>query len=161
MQCGLPPEYRFRTINRIVMQKWAAALQLVLEVRQPSARAAAVFVVLATDGERNAIARRHNDRGRPQLDIEFDRLTRCKRLLLVVGVIGPMGQCELLVELAMRGAQPPLGDWRMRIDRALEHDLLHVGGENAQYQEQVGVGGRGRYEQLCGDWPGDLGCGLE
>ena len=132
----------FRPVDRIVMQEWAAAFQFVLEVRQPPARAAAIFVVLAAHRERDAIARRHHDRGRPQLDVEFDRLAGVERLLLVVRVIGAVRRRELWIELAVRGAQPALRDRRVRVDRALEHDLLHVGGEDAQHQEQIGVGGR-------------------
>ena len=126
MQRGLPTEDLPRPVDRIVVQERPAALQLVLEVRQPPARAAAVFVVLAAHGQRDAIAGRHHDRGRPQLDVELDRRAGRQRLLLVVGVIGPVGRRELRVELAVRGAQPALRDRRVRIDRALEHDLLQV-----------------------------------
>ena len=126
-----------------------------------AARAAAVFVVLAAHRERDAIARRHDDRGRPQLDVELDRRRRASSGCdFVVRVIRPVRQRELRIELAVRGAQPALRDRRVRIDRALEHDLLHVGGEHAQHQEQVGIGRRRRHEQLRRERAGDLGFAL-
>src|ERR1043166_8457265 len=73
MQRGLPTEDRRRAILRIVMQERPATRQFVLEVRQPPARAAAVFVILAAHRERDATARRHHDRGRPHLDAERAR----------------------------------------------------------------------------------------
>ena len=72
------------------------------------------------------IARRHHDAGRPDLDVQLVHLAGRERLPLVVGVIRPVGQRQLRVELAVRGAQPALRDRRVRIERALEGDLLHV-----------------------------------
>src|SRR5262245_15173873 len=103
------------------MQERAASRQLVLEVRELAAAWAGINVVLSADSEADAIAGRHHDRGRPDLDVELDDLALLERLLLVVGVIGPPGRRELLVELAMRRTQPPLRDRRVRIDGALEH----------------------------------------
>ena len=126
MQARVAAEDVRRPVARIIVQERPAAGELVLEIRQPSAARPGIFVVLAADGERDAIARRHHDRGRPDLDIELDHLAGLERLLLVVGVIGPVGRRELLVELAVRGAQPALADRRMRIDGALEDDFLEV-----------------------------------
>ncbi len=68
---------------------------------------------------------------------------------------------KLLVELAMRHAQPALRQRRVRIERALEHQLLQVGREGAHHQEQVGVLGRRRYPELGRNRPGDLGVALQ
>ena len=89
------------------------------------------------------MAEGHHDRGRPDLDVELHNLAELQRLLVIVRVIGPVGRRELLVELAMRGAQPALAHRRVRIDRALEHHLLEVAGEHAQHDEQVGIPGGG------------------
>ena len=61
----------------------------------------------------------------------------------------------------MRRSEPALGDRRVRIDGALEHEFLQIGRESAQHDEQVGVaGGRGD-EQLECRWACDLGFRLE
>src|SRR5262245_12876029 len=142
MQAGGATEDRRRPVAWIVMQEWPAACQLVLEVRQLAATWPRIDVVLAADRKPDAMALRHHDRGRPDLDIKLDDLTLLERLLLIVRVVGPVRLRQFLVELAVRGAQPALPDRRVRIDRALEHDLLEVGAEDAQHGENVGVAGR-------------------
>jgi hypothetical protein len=47
---------------------------------------------------------------RPDLDLTFDDVVGLQPLPLVVGVIGPVGQCLLRIELPVRGAQPALRD---------------------------------------------------
>src|ERR1035437_10647167 len=49
------------------------------------------FIVLAADSEREPIAGRHHDAGRPDFDVELDRLAALARPFLVVGVPGPAG----------------------------------------------------------------------
>ena len=49
--------------------------------RQPPAAAAAINVVLAAHRERDAMARRHHDRGRPDFDVERDHLPGLERPL--------------------------------------------------------------------------------
>ena len=100
-------------------------------------------VVLSADGETDAVTGRHNDGSRPDLDIELDYLVLRKRLDPVVGVIGPIGRGQPLVESAVRGPQPALADRSVRIDGALEHYLAEVAFEDAQHHEQIGVLGRG------------------
>ena len=56
----------------------------------------------------------------------------------------------------MRGAEPPLRDRCVGIERALEGDLLQVRREYADHQEEVGVRGLGRDPEPGGDGPGDL-----
>src|SRR5947199_1353658 len=97
-------------VARIVVQERTAAAQLVLEVRQPCARAFLPFVVAPSHAERQAIAWRHDDAGRPDLDVEHHRLSGLERLAFIVLVIRAPGLAELLVELAMGGAQPALRD---------------------------------------------------
>src|SRR5262249_57118129 len=81
----------------------------------------AVLIVLAANGQRDPVTGWHHDRGRPDFDVELDHFALLERLLLVVGVIGTIRQRQLLVEFAVRGAQPPLRDRRVRIDRTLEY----------------------------------------
>src|SRR5437764_846583 len=76
VQCRLPAENLTRPVHWIVVQERAATSQLVLEIREPPARAAAVFIVLAANAKCDAITGRHHDRGRPQLDVELDRFAR-------------------------------------------------------------------------------------
>ncbi len=157
MQRDLPAEDCGRTIARIVVQERAAAEQFILEIRQPCTGRLLPFVVAAAHRERDAIARGHDDRRRPQFDVERDDLAGLERLLFVVGVIRPVFGGQLRIELAVRGAQPALGNGRVRIDRAHEHDLLQVGRVDAEHDEQVGIGGRRRHEQSCRQRPGDFG----
>src|SRR3954469_1167649 len=104
MQAGDAAEDRRRPVARIVVQEWPAAGELVLEVRQLAAARARIDVVLAADRKPDAMALRHHDRGRPDLDVELDHLALLERLLLIVGVVWAIGLGELLVELAVRGA---------------------------------------------------------
>src|SRR5271163_971569 len=74
MQAGHAVINLRRTVARIVVQERAAARQLVLEIRQPSAAASGIDVVLAADGQADAVTGRHDDRGRPDFDIEVSDL---------------------------------------------------------------------------------------
>src|SRR5436309_11980442 len=105
MQRGRAAEDRGRPVTRVVMQERPAASELVLEVRELAAARARVDVVLAADRQSDAMASRHHDRGRPDLDVELDHLALPERLLLIVGVVGPIWLRQSPVELAMRGAQ--------------------------------------------------------
>src|SRR5262249_41884823 len=111
----------------------------------------------AADREADAVAGRNHDGGRPDLDVELYHLALLERLRAVMAVVGAIGSGELPVELAVRGAQPALADRGMRVDGALEHHLLEVAGEYAQHDEEIGVAGRGRHEQLERRRPRDLG----
>src|SRR5262249_56147156 len=90
----------------MVVEEGPAPRELVLEVRQLAAARSGVDVIPAADREADAVAGRNHDRGRPDLDVELDHLALLERLDLVVAVVGPIGRRELLVELAVRGAQP-------------------------------------------------------
>src|SRR5262249_32964085 len=122
MECGAPAEKRRRALARVVVQERAAAAQLVLEIRKAGARALLPFVVAAPHAEREAIARRHDDAGGPDLDVERHRLAGLERLELIVRVIRPPRFAELLIELAMRCTQPSLRERRVRVYRAHEGD---------------------------------------
>src|SRR5580658_2689667 len=108
MQAGHPVVNPWRTVARIVVEERAAAGELVLEIRQPPAAASGIDVVLPTDGQADAVTGGHDDRGRPDFDIEFDDQSALEQLLLVVGMIGPVRPRQLAVEPAMRSAQPAL-----------------------------------------------------
>src|SRR5437764_14837074 len=100
MQRGAAAENGRRAVARIVVQERAAAAQLVLEVGQAGTGGLLPFVVAAADAQREAIARRHDDAGRPDLDVERHRLARLERLALVMGVIRAPRLAQLRVELA-------------------------------------------------------------
>src|SRR6516225_9088878 len=102
-------------VARIVVQEGPAAGELVLHVGKPPARAARVDVIAPADAQPNAVALRHHDTGRDDLDVELIDRARVERLLFIVRVIGPERQRHFLVELAVRGAEPALPDRRVRI----------------------------------------------
>src|SRR5450631_876165 len=97
MQRGGAAENGGRAVARIVVQERAAAGELVLEVRQLAAAGAAIFVILAAHRQADAIAGGNCDRSRPDFDVEFHGLALAEWLLLVVAVIGPVGQRQFLV----------------------------------------------------------------
>jgi len=102
---------------------------------------AGVDVVPAPDGEADPVALGHDDGGRPDLHVQVVDLPRDERLLFVMRVVGPVGQRERGVELAVRDPEPPLCNRGVGVQRALKHDLLHVRREHANGQEEVGVRG--------------------
>src|SRR6266700_1975684 len=82
MQAGGAVKNGGRPVARIVVQEWAAALQLVFEVRKLAATRAAVFVILSANRQTDAIAGRNDDRCRvlpsrlssaPAFDHAYDR----------------------------------------------------------------------------------------
>src|SRR6185295_15195306 len=121
-----------RPVARVVVQEGAAASQLILEVREPPAACAGVFVVLAADREADAVTGRQHHAGGPDLDVQLHHLAGFEGLVPVVGVIWPPGRRQLLAELAVRGAEPALADGGVRVDGALEHHLLEIGSERTQ-----------------------------
>src|SRR6516164_7006925 len=139
MQSGNPAEDLWRPIARIVVHERSAAGQFVLEIRQPSAAPSRINVILATDGQRDAIGFGHDDRRRPNFDIERDDFPRLEWLFFIVGVIRPIRPRQFFVELTMRSAQPTLADRCVWIDRALKHDLFQIRREHAQHDKNIGV----------------------
>src|ERR1700733_1251135 len=156
MQSGDAAENLRWPVAHVVMQERAAAGELILEIRQPSAAAAGIDVVLAADGQRDAVAGRHDDRSRPDFHVERDHLARLERLPPGMAVIGPVRLRQLFVERAGRRAQPALAHRRMRIDGALEHHFLEVGRKNTEHGKYIGVAGRGRDKEFRRRRPGDL-----
>src|SRR6266849_291264 len=120
-----------RAVARIGMGEWADPLHRIDGVRRRRV-GAVVFVVLAAHAQADAVALRHHDRGRPDLDVELDRFAGGERPFLVVAVPGPIGQALFAIELAVRGAQPAEPDRRARIVAADEHDLPATRIEHAQ-----------------------------
>src|SRR5262249_53898821 len=70
----------------------------------------AVRAVARLDVETDAVALLEHHRGRPDLDLHLHDLIRLEPQSPQVLVIGPVGQRQLGIELAMRHAQPALGD---------------------------------------------------
>src|SRR5712692_849686 len=79
MQPGDAAENIGRPVDGVIVQKGSATFQLVLEIRQPPTARSAIFAILAGDGERESIARRHYDLSRLNRDIEYDNLAACQR----------------------------------------------------------------------------------
>src|SRR6266699_2719645 len=142
--------------DRALMHEWAAAGHRVLHVGETSERPG-MLVIPAADAQPDAVAGGNDDGSRPDFHIELDDLPGLQRLRFVMRVVGPIRRGTLRVELAMRGAQPALPDGRMRIERALEHNLVQIGREHPQHEKEIGIAGRGRHRQLRGGRPGDLG----
>src|SRR5262249_21657689 len=113
-QAGDAAEDVHGSIARIVVEERPAPRELVLEVRQLAAARSRVDIIPAADGEADAVAGRHHDRGRPDLDGELDHLALLERLRLVVAGVGPIGGRQPLFGLAVPGAQPAPADpgWR-------------------------------------------------
>src|SRR5262249_10451791 len=101
MQAGRSGENLRRPIARIVMQERTASRQLILAIRQPSAAATRIDVVLATDTQADAMTGRHDDRGRPDLHVERNNLAPLERLFLGVPVIRPVRLGKFFIERAM------------------------------------------------------------
>ncbi len=89
MQGRLAAEDVQRPVARVVMQERPVAGELVLHVREPAAGSAGIDIVTAAYGQRDAMALRHHDAGRNDLDIELVNLSGFERLLFVMRVIGP------------------------------------------------------------------------
>ena len=139
------------------MQERPAAFQFVLEIRQLAAAFTGIFVILAAHRERDAVAGRHDDRGRPDFHLQLDRLARRQRLRFVMRVVGPVRLAQCRVQLAVRGPQPALADRRMRVDRALEHHFPAIRRVDTEHDEDIGVRGIRRNPQRDRRRPGDLG----
>src|SRR6266849_8337862 len=91
VQRGHSGENLRRAILRVVVQERATAGQFVLEIRKLAAARAAILVVLAANGESDAVSGRRYDRGWPNLDVEFDGFALAKRLFGIVGMVWPIG----------------------------------------------------------------------
>src|SRR5581483_9913935 len=161
VQRDVASEHGRRPVTRIVMRERPDAGPDLAERLHACARFAWIDVVGATDGQREAIAFRQDNAGRPDLDIDLVDLAGGELLLLVMRMVGPVWQRQLWIELAVRAAQPPLSDRGVGVQRSLERDLLEVRRECAHHQEQVGIFGRRRYPEPGGDRAGDLGFLLE
>src|SRR5258708_26280274 len=80
---------------------------------------AVVLVVPPADRDRDAIARRNDDAGRPDLDFQLDYFAGFQGLLLVVRAEGSVRQPAPRIELSLRRAQPAPPDGRARIALAV------------------------------------------
>src|SRR4029077_2098011 len=61
MKAGSAVKNGGRPVARVVMQEWAATLKFILEIGQLAAARTAVFVVLATNRQADAISGRNHD----------------------------------------------------------------------------------------------------
>src|SRR5450755_4534014 len=75
VQCSPAAEDGCGTVAGIVVQERPAAAQFILEVRQTRSGRFSPLVVAATHGQREAVTTRHDDGGRPELDVEWHDLT--------------------------------------------------------------------------------------
>src|SRR5579863_6254306 len=124
MKCGLSPKDLGRAIARIVVEKRPRAAHFVLEIRKPAAAYSRILIILAEQGEPNAITRRQHDARWPDLDVEIGDLAGTQRTQRVVRMPGTIRRTAGDVTLAMRDAQPALSKRCVRIDRALKNNLI-------------------------------------
>ena len=96
--------------------------------------------VARADIETDLVAFFENHRGRPDFDAALDDFIGCQPLALVVRVVRPVGQRLFRIELAVRGAQPALGDAGLRFS-ALPgfDDIFAVGTDVADGGVDVAV----------------------
>src|SRR5258708_4069184 len=105
VQCVLATEDFRRSIALFGVQKRTDAGHPVHCVGN-SGVAEIVTVVVAPHIQTEAVARRNDDRGRPDLDTQLARTVRLGRLRLVMRMDRPVGQGLLRIQLAMRRSQP-------------------------------------------------------
>src|SRR5882724_1445395 len=143
MERGGACEQLLRPIARIIVQEWPTSQQFVLEIGEFRTRRCLPRIILSANTQCNPIPLGHDDRSRPDFDGQINRLARLHWPNLVMGVVGTVRPGQGLIELAMRGAQPTLRDWRMRIDGASEGDLAQIGTKDTEHDKDIGVlGGR-------------------
>src|SRR6266849_7002906 len=91
VQRDFSAEDRRRPVGRVVVDEGSAAAHGVFHVRQGRGLPS-VVVVLSADREGDAVTRRNDDAGGPDLDVELADLAWFERLLLVVSVERAVGQ---------------------------------------------------------------------
>src|SRR5262249_20402813 len=138
-----------------LVQKRTHTGQSVLDARN-SKRGPVAVIVLAAHRQPESKTNRHNDAGRPDLNVEFDRLARDQRLDFIMRVIRPGRGRSGWIKLAGRSGKPADADGRAWIVRAMEGDLLAPQIENSQHQEKIGIGRGRREHDFGGDRTGDL-----
>src|SRR3954466_8377905 len=161
VQRHLAAEHGRWSVPRVVVAEGADPAETRPKGSEARAGSPGILVVAAAHAQRDPVALRDDEAGRPDLDVELVDLSRRERLRLVVRVIGPVRHRKRRVELAVRGAQPTLSDGSVGIERALEGYFAQVGAEDAQDEEEVRVRGAGGDEELRRDGTGDLGLGRE
>src|SRR5690606_38739378 len=102
MQCHISAEYGRWPVPRIVMGERTNAGPHFAESFDAGTRLAGEYVVLSAHRQREPVPRRHDDAGRPDLDVDLVDFARGELLFLVVCVIGTIRQRQLRIELAMR-----------------------------------------------------------
>src|SRR6516164_9615052 len=100
MQRHIRAEYCRRAITRIIVGKGSDAGPYLSECFHPGARLAGKDIISPAHREREPTALRQHDTGRPQLDFDLVDLPGYELLLLVMGVVRPVGECQLSVKLA-------------------------------------------------------------
>src|SRR5215470_18589537 len=95
VQRDAPAEDRGRSISRIVVLEGPDAGEDGAERAEALSRTSWIFVVASAHRQAETMAGRDHDARRPDLDVELVHLTGRERLLLVVRVVGPIGQCKL------------------------------------------------------------------
>src|SRR5882672_2786066 len=91
VQRDVAAENRRRPVARIVVGEGTDAGPHLAQRFHAGAGLARKHIVGAAYRQRDPIALRQHDAGRPNFDVDFVDLTGLKLLLFVVGVIGPVG----------------------------------------------------------------------
>src|SRR6267143_6495133 len=104
----------------------------------------AAHAVARLDVEPDAMAFPEHHAGRPDLDVDANHFIGLQPLAIFMRVVGAIGQGERWVELAVRCAQPALGDRNGLALLAPLEDVFAVRSDVAYRRENVDVfGGAG------------------
>src|SRR6266852_2201801 len=104
----------------------------------------AAHAVAGLDVEPDAMAFPEDHAGRPDLDVDANHFVGLQPLAILMRVVGAIGQGERWVELAVRCAQPALGDRNGLALLAPLEDVFAVRSDVAYRRENVDVfGGAG------------------
>jgi len=98
-----------------------------------------VLIVFSTDTQGDSEPGRHNDTGRPYLDIELIDSSGDKEFFHIVRVIGAVFGAHRRIQFTMGCPEPSLGNGCVWVESALKNDLLEVRGENPENEKEVGI----------------------
>src|SRR5450631_342505 len=117
----------------------------------------AADAVARLDIEPDAVALPEHHRGRPNLDLDPHDLARRQQQAALVPMIGAIGQRKIRIELAMGHPQPTLGHRHLLALLTHLPNIVAVGIDVADGEEQIHVFGAARYKQHRRYRPGHLG----
>src|SRR5215210_315053 len=111
---------------------------------------------MTLDCKSEPVTGRDDDAGWPDLVVELIDLAVRQKLFLIVRMVWSVLGAKILIEFAMGGSEPSLGDRRCRLNRAGERNLLIIQIEELNDQEEIGIDRLRRHKDLCRNRAGDL-----